>query len=169
MPIYTVHEPPAKRSETRRGPENFRFVRDGFHFWAFLLTPLWLLWRRLWLVFIGYVVLVVALSLGLRWLGASENAVFAVLVLLSILIGLEAGSLQRWTLRRRKWGEAGVVSAYNAEAAEQRFFDAWTGGELTAAAPAPSVTAAFGAAPMRRPVAGQSDIVGLFPEPGAQR
>ena len=30
------------------------FVRDGFHFWAFLLAPLWLLVHRLWLALLGY-------------------------------------------------------------------------------------------------------------------
>ncbi len=37
-------------------PERFVFVRDGFHVWAFMLTPLWLLAHRLWLAFIIYVV-----------------------------------------------------------------------------------------------------------------
>ena len=32
------------------------FVRDGFYFWAFLLGPLWMLWRRLWLVLVVYLV-----------------------------------------------------------------------------------------------------------------
>ena len=50
MPTYTVHAPPPTPGRTARDPERFVFVRDGFHFWAFLLAPLWLLAQRLWLV-----------------------------------------------------------------------------------------------------------------------
>src|SRR5882757_8578104 len=50
MAIYTVHEPPLKGDQTQPDPERFAFVRDGFSFWAYLLTPLWMLRHRLWLV-----------------------------------------------------------------------------------------------------------------------
>ena len=175
MPIYTVHEPPAKRRESRRGPENFRFVRDGFHWWAFLLTPLWLLVKRLWLVLLAYLILSAALSFGLHRLGVPQNAVFLVEVLLSLLIGMEAGSLTRWTLRRNKWRDAGLVSADSLEAAERRFFDAFARGEAmpptpsAPAGPAPATSASFAAPPMRRPAASDPGIVGLFPEPGTSR
>ena len=56
MPTYTVHAPPPRRGETTSAPERFVFVRDGFHVWAFILAPLWLLAHRLWLAFIIYVV-----------------------------------------------------------------------------------------------------------------
>jgi hypothetical protein len=170
MRIYSVHEPPAHWREARRGPENFAFVRDGFHFWAFLLTPLWMLRHRLWLVLIGYLVLVGALVVGLRWAGVSANASSWILIMLSLLIGLEAGSLRRWTLRRRQWIDHGVVAAKNLEEAERRFFDAWTGAAASpSAAPAAAPASAFppGSSFLRpRPA---QDIVGLFPEPGAPR
>ena len=50
MAIYTVHEPLPRKNETSADPDRFAFVRDGFYFWAFVLGPLWMLWRRLWLV-----------------------------------------------------------------------------------------------------------------------
>ena len=43
MPTYTVHQPPPRKGETASAPERFVFVRDGFHVWAFVLTPFWLL------------------------------------------------------------------------------------------------------------------------------
>ena len=43
MPTYTVHQPPPRKGEAASAPERFVFVRDGFHFWAFLLGPLWML------------------------------------------------------------------------------------------------------------------------------
>ncbi len=169
MRIYTVHEPPAKRREARRGPEDFVFVRDGFYVWAFLLAPLWLIYRRLWLAFLGYVVVMVAVGFALSWLGVTGAASFLIHLLLAVLIGLEAGTLWRWTLRRRGWRELGAVSARDIEAAEQRFFDVWK--DDARAVPMPgqySQHTGYAVSPARPAAQGQ-DVVGLFPEPGAPR
>jgi len=167
MRIYTVHEPPARRPDSRSGPENFLFVRDGFYFWAFLFGPLWLLYRRLWLVFLGYVVLMAAVGFALHALKiAGPNASF-VHLLLSLLVGLEAATLWRWTLRRRGWRELAVIAAPNMEAAERRFFDAWQ--NEAAASPLPSAPPFAYPAPAPARAAGSPDVVGLFPEPGTLR
>ena len=52
MPVFTVHAPvdAARRADSDR----FVFVRDGFHFWAFLFGPLWFISHRLWLALSGY-------------------------------------------------------------------------------------------------------------------
>ena len=167
MAIYTVHQPPLKRDEERRGPDRFRFVRDGFYFWAFLLGPIWILYRRLWLVLLGYVAVAVVLHLALFFLGAPPSAVVAAHFLLAILIGLEAGTLRRWTLQRRGWRNLGVVAAHRAEEAERRFFDAWEASEPVPPATEPYVPVGTGPAMRRRD--SSDDIVGLFPEPRAQR
>jgi hypothetical protein len=174
MPIYTVHEPPAKRKPHRRGPESFLFVRDGFYFWAFLLPPLWMLWRRLWLVLLGWFVVSVAMGAAMHFAEVSASVRFLAQGLLSLLIGLEAGSLWRWTLRRRNWRELATVSAENLEAAERRFFDLWIGddgpvrsGVITPSPYGRPSAAPFTAAPIRP--SGSPDVVGLFPEPGAGR
>ena len=156
-----------KRKEARRGPDRFMFVRDGFYFWAFLLTPLWMLWRRLVLVFFGYLILSVALNVAMHFAGISGGVAFLVQALLSLLIGLEAATLRRWTLRRRGWREVAVVSAENVEAAERRFFDAWERGDLQAYGSSPLPTSVPPLIGRRAPAS--SDIVGLFPEPGTPR
>ena len=61
MSVYTVYEPPLKAHQSAPDPERFVFVRDGFSFWAFLLAPLWMLRHRMWLVFLGYLVVTVVL------------------------------------------------------------------------------------------------------------
>jgi Protein of unknown function (DUF2628) len=169
MAIYTVLEPPLKRREARRGPDRFAFVRDGFHFWAFLFAPLWMLWHRLWLVFVGFVVATLALQLGLHALGVGSGGRLLAYALLALLVGLEAGTLRRRTLVRRGWREAGIVSGDTPEAAERRFFDAWTGAsDEPGGKPAESFLAPARATfAARQP--NRSDIVGLFPEPGAPR
>ena len=162
MAVYTVHEPPLKRYETSAAPERFAFVRDGFSFWAFLLAPLWMLRHRLWLVFIGYALLVVGVGIGLHVLDASRTVKVVVALLLALLIGFEAGTLRRFTLGRRGWSNVGVVVGDDRDTAERRFFDGWVAQDHTPVAPPPAPASPFG-----RPAAG-NDVVGLFPQPEAR-
>src|SRR5882757_5147522 len=118
MPSYTVHEPPLRKYETEPDPVRFAFVRDGFSFWAFVLGPIWMLRHRLWLVLIGYIILIVGIGIGLHVVRAPVGARLLVGFLIALLFGLEAASLRRWTLSRRGWNNLGVVAAGDAEAAE---------------------------------------------------
>jgi hypothetical protein len=166
MPTYTVHAPPLKKEQTVSDPERFLFVRDGFHFWAFVFGPFWLLRHRLWLAFIGYLVVSGLLGGALYWSGAKSAGTLAGL-LIALLVGFEAPTLWRWTLTRRRWKTLGFVVADDAEGAEQRFYSRWTGRAdetaLTAvAAPEPSYA-------MRRSAPETPGVIGLFPEPGDPR
>ena len=107
MSIYTVHEPPLKADGSTPDPDRFVFVRDGFSFWAFLLAPWWMLRHRLWLVFVCYVIVAVALQVGLRLIGASLGVIITVSLLLALLVGFEAATLRRFTLARRRWKNVG--------------------------------------------------------------
>src|SRR5262245_6330860 len=164
MPVYTVHEPPRRDSDDDMiaHTARFRFVRDGFHFWAFLLAPIWMLRHRMWLEFIAYLLLVGGVTFALRRLGVEETAGAWVALLLAILIGMEAPSLRRWKLSRRGFENLGVVVADDLEMAERRFFDGWMAGEAPASPPAAP------ASPFARPAAGATEVVGLFPQPEAR-
>jgi hypothetical protein len=166
MPVYTVHEPPPARHESEADPIRIVFVPDGFSFWAFLLGPVWLIWHRLWLALLGYIVVAAVLHGALAALGAQSGTRAAVSVLLAILVGLEAHSLRRWTLTRRGWKNAGVVVADDEDVAERRFFDAWTGQisrrPTAGASRPPPLPASSG-----RTAAG--DVIGVFPKPGSWR
>jgi hypothetical protein len=183
MAVYTVHEPPLKRDQTAPDPERFVFVRDGFAFWAFLLAPLWMLRHRLWLVFICYMVVTIALQIGLRVTGASPAVMVLVSLLIAWLVGLEAATLRRFTLARRGWKNVGIVVGDDREAVERRFFDAWADGaradssqddgeprSFLASAPAlPILRRPQGSLQASSQAPGSSDVIGLFPEPGASR
>jgi hypothetical protein len=162
MPVYTVHQPPLRRRESESDPARVAFVRDGFSFWAFLLGPLWMLWHRLWLVLIGYLVVVTALQVALAKIGAPGSAKVAVGLLVAILVGLEASSLRRWTLRRRGWTDLGVVVADDLSLAERRFYDSWVAGTASISA------LPIAAAPPRMASAAPGDVIGLFPRPGGR-
>jgi len=171
MSVYTVHEPPLRAADALPDAERFAFVRDGFSLWAFLFAPLWMLWHRLWLVLASYVAVSAGLETALVAVGASSWAVALVAELISLLVGLEASTLRRLTLRRRGWKNVGIVSGDDLEDAERRFFDAWLQkrpsqhGASSAASPA---AAGAAAATMPRPPQAP-DVIGLFPEPGARR
>src|SRR6185312_8720013 len=121
MPVYTVHGPLADGTDVRSTTDRFVFVRDGFSFWAFVFGPVWLIYRRLWLALVGYIVLSIAVAVGLSWLHAGFGTRSLVMLLIAILMGLEAASLRRWTLSRGKWRLLDVVVADDEEAAERRF------------------------------------------------
>jgi hypothetical protein len=170
MSIYAVYEPPLKPHESSSDPERFVFIRDGFSFWAFLLTPLWMLRYRLWLALVGYVILVVALMVGLRLMTAPATVTTVVGVLLSLLVGFEAATLRRFTLSRRGWRNVGIVVGDDFESAERRFFDAWVSKsrvDRSSANAAPRLSSPAGGVPVSRWA--PSDVIGLFPQPGASR
>jgi Protein of unknown function (DUF2628) len=166
MPTYTVHAPPPRPGATASDPERFLFVRDGFHFWAFLLAPLWLLLRRLWLLLLLYFIVIGVLA-GLSVLVRAPTIVQVLVgLLIALLIGFEAASLWRWTLERRGWHMIGFAIGDDQEVAERRFFAEWT----KRAPPAlPPALAPHSTAPLRRGPPSSSDVIGLFPEPGGSR
>jgi uncharacterized protein DUF2628 len=163
MAVYTVHQPPRRALRSVAEPERFVFVRDGFSFWAFLLGPLWMLRHRMWLVLVCYVAVAVILAAALQVVRGSAGAQVGIAALLALLVGFEAGTLRRFTLGRRGWTQVGLVAGDGLELAERRFFDAWVESSAAARPAAPMPPAA---STIRMPP-GASDVVGLFPEPGA--
>jgi hypothetical protein len=176
MPVYTVHAPTTSNAALA-ATDRFAFARDGFHFWAALLGPLWLLRHRLWLALIGWIVVIAAVNFGMSALGTGRGALFLANLLLALLMGFEAASLRRWTLSRRNWRQLDIVVADDEEAAERRFFDRRSAKQRALVNDQPAVDR--GAPPPTRDIPGQpvskppplprSDIIGLFPEPGGQR
>jgi hypothetical protein len=162
VPTYTVHAPPATQGDIE--PERFVFLRDGFHFWAFVLPPLWLLVYRQWLALVAYVVVMIVVVGGFAFLGLGAGAAIAAVICIRLLVGFEAASIRRWTLRRRGWTTLGFVVAEDEAIAEQRFFARWAERgpvqpvERSAPNPLPRMTPSSG-----------RDVIGLFPQPGAMR
>jgi len=162
MSIYSVYEPPSKDGAVP-DPARFVFVRDGFTFWAFLLGPVWMLWHRLWLVLAGYLIVATALVVVLRSLGVSASVMVVAGILLALLVGFEAATLRRFALARRRFRNVGIVVGDDLETAERRFFDLWVRQETRPAVLAPA------AARAAHPAAPATEVIGLFPEPGAPR
>src|ERR1700676_3658425 len=168
MPVYTVHAP-VTNSADLRATDRFTFVRDGFHVWAAVFGVLWLGWHRLWLALIGWIVLIMAIDVGLARLGVAGTLIFLVDSLLALLLGFEAATLERWTLSRRNWHQLDIVVADDEEAAERRFFDRWTArqrglsnDQLAVDRGGPPPTRDIPGQPFSKPPAlPHSDIIGL--------
>jgi Protein of unknown function (DUF2628) len=163
MAAYSVFAPPLSHAGAA-GAERFKFVRDGFSWPAFILGPVWMLFHRLVLVVILWLVVVLVLGAVIRLFGVPSGTALLVFLLLALLIGLEASTLRSWTLKRRGWREIGIVVADELEAAERRFFDELREQDrMGFGTPVPGRIAMLDQPP------GGSDVIGLFPEPRGNR
>ena len=165
MTVYMVFEPPRAGGDPMQRAERMRFVRDRFTWSAFLFAPLWMLRHRLWLAFIGYGVAVAAVMPALWLAGGRGGSLFLALFMIHLLVGIEAATFRRRSLAWRGWRDLGIVIGDDLESAEHRFFDAYAAragarGEPVAPSSPPQP-------PLRPGAAG--DVVGLFPQPGANR
>jgi Protein of unknown function (DUF2628) len=159
MPAFAVFEPPMRAERpAARHTDRFVFLRERFSWGAFLFGPLWMIWRRLWLVLLLYLVVLGLIEFGLRRIGIGSEVRAMVFFLVAVLIGLEAVSLRRWTLLRRGWRDRSIVIADDLDMAERRFFDSWSADTATSPAPPPFSSAVSG-----------GGVIGLFPEPGVGR
>jgi hypothetical protein len=186
MALYTVLVPRLASGTPQAEPDPMAavFVKEGFCWPALFFALPWLIFRRLWWVLAGYIIVVAVV-------GAIGNAVGEAfpgpaLVLLHFLFALEANELRRWTLRRHGYRFAAVVEGRGLEEAEIRYFaglspdaaaeatvgQSPTGGRPAAgpipppAVPSPPPPALRPLGPMP-PSAEAGDVVGLFPAPGA--
>ena len=124
MVVYTVHEPPNGPGDRLDRAERLVFVKDGFHWMAALVPPLWLLVKGLWLELAVYMV-----ATGLVvWLLTSAEAntlSSAFLAIVQIVFGFEAGALYSAALERRGWRVVGTVAGRDREDCERRFLELW--------------------------------------------
>jgi hypothetical protein len=119
MRVYTVH----MRRPTLRPEQDVVLVKEGFSWPAFLLSFIWALCRRLWLVaaiLLGAEVLIALVFAALRPDAWSQTAMS---LGAAVIIGMLANDLHRWTLFRRGFLEVGVVTGDDIDAAERRFWD----------------------------------------------
>lgn len=158
MTTYTLHVPDEVDPGEPEALDRAKLVPDAFVWPAFWFSALWFFWHRLWLA--GLVVLaaeVVVWLAGLT-LGLHPVAGFAIALLLSWLIGLEASSLRRWTYARTGRPIRDAVTASDTKEAEVKVVARWlreAGARLATTAPRPATPA--------NPRA-ESPALGLFPE-----
>ncbi|MDX5592060.1 DUF2628 domain-containing protein [Pseudovibrio sp. SPO723] len=125
MATYVVMAPPEVTAEklTEANAQRITFVKDGFSWGALLIPIIWLLYNRMWLAFLGYLVAVAAIQIAADSVGGAAPGVFA--IGFALLFAIEGSALRVWSLERKNWQTLGIISARNRDEAEVRFFDFW--------------------------------------------
>src|SRR5690606_40760396 len=95
--------------------ERLYFVADGFSWRAALLGPFFLLARGAWLALAIYVATALVLMGGLKLVGAGNEWVTLMIVLLNIVTGFEASEVKRRALARAGWREIAAVNGRGQE------------------------------------------------------
>ena len=164
MRVYTVHQPPGLGEAGASAAERFVFVKEGFCWPALFFAPLWLIYRRMWLVLLGWLAAGVVLE-GLARLAGPQSLTGALLPLgFALYFAFEANNLRRWHLAGKGFALRAVASGRDLAECEHRFFTGWAG-EETAVAPRRRQATAGLAAPVS--TAGDPGaVIGLFPRPG---
>lgn len=115
MASFVVMEPPV-----RDPAEKAVLVRDGFHFFGFLVPFVWFAFHRMWREAAIALVATMALSVAGAYAGFGGATAWLSL-LIGIYVGLEGSALRIAALKRNDWNEWGVVEARNAADAEIRY------------------------------------------------
>lgn len=159
MASWSVYEPPGTEPGSIASADGSVFVKDGWSWGALLVPPVWLLWRRMWLVFLAWLAVALVFGAVETVLNAGTAVTGWAEALFALWFALEANAMRQWTLARNGWRSAGIATGSDRVDAEHRFFARRAGG---AADPAFVPGQASGA---RGPAASRSEaVLGIFPE-----
>lgn len=166
MACWTVLEPPDAAPGSFEAADRSVFVKDGWSWGAFLAAPVWLLWRRMWVVFLAWLALMVLLSVVTKLLGGFDAIGTAVSIGSGLWLAVEGNALRRWTLMRRGWRLSGLAMGCDVGDAEESFFTRRDHPPRRIAPETPEM--------MGKPLASvssrqgenpESKVLGVFPEP----
>ena len=163
MKTYLVFEP-AEGGRDAAAADRVVFLREKFRWLALIFGPLWLLWNRLWLAFVVWLIAILMLAIVAYVFGLDEKAAAPLMWLPTLIVAFEGTELLRRKLLRRRFRESGVMVAQDFEDAERRYFADWQGRAPVVAAKSPVASATpVSSAPS------SNSVFGLFPEPGGRR
>ena len=172
MITYTVYERADGESDVALRADSIVFVKDGFAWLALFFPLLWMLFNRMWLVLLAFIVVMLALQAAATVAGFGEMLAGWITLGAGLLFAFHANDLRRWTLTRKGYAFAGLVTGRNREECETRFFDGWLAAQeadharpgIEPGAPQNTVTPQL-SAPARQKSTSDDDVIGLFPEP----
>jgi hypothetical protein len=166
LKTFLVFEP-ADGGRDADSADRVLFLREKFRWLALFFAPLWLLWHRLWVGFIGWLVAVSAIAIVAYVFGLTPEAAAPLLWLPTLIVAFEGTELLRRKLLRSGYRETGVRIGRDLEDAERRYFAEWSARPETPTKP--SAERRLAPPPMAMPVPASNPVIGLFPEPGARR
>jgi hypothetical protein len=116
MASYVAMEPAGDRT----GAQTV-FIRDAFAPFAIVLPVVWLLWHKLWIEAGAALIVMLAATAALEWLGLVQLAGFAAF-LIGLYVALEGSALKIFAARRRGFAEKAVIDAASMADAEEHYF-----------------------------------------------
>ncbi len=105
-------------------------VSNSFNLWAFLISPIWALFNRVWVVFfIAIAIELIAASLiKLEVINYLQGNILTLVTYL--IIGFEAGNFQEASLKNRGYTLFDIVYSKNEDDAKIRFIDKYNTNQL---------------------------------------
>ncbi len=122
---YTIYEPREVKKDLVARADELVFVKDGFSGWAMLAAPFWMIYHRLWIPLIGFVIALTVLQTIAHLFGAPEESNGLLFVGLSLGFGFLANDIRRILLERRGYRLVGAVAGHSQIECERRFFANW--------------------------------------------
>jgi hypothetical protein len=152
--LYSVYAPPDEAPDLAERADRLAFVKEGFSWTALIFQALWLIYHRMWLELVVFVVLLVGLQV-LLGSDARGQAMFGWASLaITLLLAVEANDLRAASLKRKGYRLAGVAAGRGREEAELDFFRAWLPQQRQEARIAPAAGL---------PRGDGDEVIGLFP------
>ena len=174
MKIFSIHHKAVDPATILSEGLETRFVKEGISWAALFLSPVWLIYHRMWLVLLGALVMYGIAEFTADAVGLDPASSFSLMLIINVILALEGNNLRRWTLGRAGFKEIGVVTGRSLEHCERRFFESLLDPnkkipqrqDLDPAQNTPDIQNALSAL---RPAMPESEaVVGLFPEPDAK-
>jgi len=110
----------------KQGTEpEFELVPEAFSWGALIFQLFWALYRRLWWVSVGLVVVVVALSAFVQAMQLDTAWSGAVNVAVAVALGCFGNDFRRWELRRKGYRAVDIVAARRIAEAEELAIARW--------------------------------------------
>ena len=125
LKTFTVHEPPEPGADRVDRASELLFVKDGFSWLTALCPPLGFIASQMWLPLLAYLVFAGVAGAGLMALGFNPEFLSLLFLAVSIYLGFEHSTLQRWTLDNAGWQMLGSVTGKTLDECERRFFETW--------------------------------------------
>lgn len=166
MRIWTVHEPVEDRDLYEAAPEDrVAFVKDGFSWPGFFLSLPWLIYHRLWVGTLVYLLAVAVLGIATAFLPIAEFQAGLLGVLPALYVGLDGNDMRRRKLAGLGFLDCGVIAARSLVEAEIAFFSREPRPAPLAVRPPPVAQPPAAARPRPASFAADREVLGLFPEP----
>ena len=112
MAVFAIYSRPSAHNASLAQQAEAVVVREGFSFWAMLMTPLWCLYHRAWRPLLGLILLGLVIEVLFGKTGLNNPALHSVMDgLIAVYIGFAAAELRGMALQRRGFDLVNVVVA----------------------------------------------------------